>query len=209
MKPIAYILLLCIVSNQTLAQQVSDSVMNKIYNEVKTPYKYGLVITPENDDKKIDCPTVFRKNNRWYMSYIQFDGSGYETWLAQSEDLLHWKIVGKILTFNKDTTVWDAHQKAGYIALEDYNWGGSYSVQQYKNKYWMSYFGGNTKGYEAGLLSIGIANTAGEITQPHSWNTLPQPVLTSKDADVRWWENKKLFKSTVIWDKQKQPATHL
>jgi hypothetical protein len=23
------------------------------------------------------------------------------------------------------------------------------------------------------------------------------------DKDVRWWENRKLFKSTVIWDEQK------
>jgi hypothetical protein len=24
-----------------------------------------------------------------------------------------------------------------------------------------------------------------------------------QDKDVRWWENKKLYKSSVIWDKQK------
>jgi hypothetical protein len=32
---------------------------------------------------------------------------------------------------------------------------------------------------------------------------LDKPVLTSADPDVRWWENKKQFKSTVIWDKAK------
>jgi hypothetical protein len=29
------------------------------------------------------------------------------------------------------------------------------------------------------------------------------PVLSMSDIDVRWWENKKLFKSTIIWDKSK------
>ncbi|MGB3008194.1 MAG: glycosylase, partial [Chitinophagaceae bacterium] len=29
------------------------------------------------------------------------------------------------------------------------------------------------------------------------------PVLSMTDIDVRWWENKKLFKSTIIWDKEK------
>jgi len=186
----------------THAQQVPESIMDSIYQEVKTPYKYGMVLVPSDDTKKMDCPTVFRKNNHWYMTYIQFDGRGYETWLAKSEDLLQWKTLGKLLTFNDDTTVWDAHQKAGYISLEDYTWGGTYEIQQYKGKYWMGYFGGNTKGYEAGLLSTGMAYTKKDITQPHEWKTLDSPILASTDKDVRWWEDKKQYKNTVIWDKQ-------
>lgn len=183
--------------------QLPDSVMQKIYNEVKTPYKYGLVVVPENDSKKIDCPSVFRKGKNWFMTYLVFDGRGYETWLAQSSDLLHWQTKGRILSFSNDTTVWDAQQKAGYIALQDTKWGGSYKLQRYNKKYWLSYFGGNTRGYEAGLLSLGMTYTSGDPATPHEWQRLPQPILTSKDTDVRWWENKKQFKSTVIWDRQK------
>lgn len=200
-KIILYILLLSSTCIQ--AQQVPDSIMQQVYEEVKTPFKYGMVLSPQDETKKIDCPTVFRKNNQWYMSYIQFDGRGYETWLAKSDDLLHWSTIGKLLSFNDDTTVWDAHQKAGYLALQDYTWGGSYKIQQYKNKYWMSYFGGNIKGYEAGLLSIGIAYTNKEITKPHLWKTFNKPVLASTDKDVRWWEDKKQYKNSVIWDKDK------
>ena len=46
----------------TLAQAgraVADSTMQSVYNEVKTPYKYGLVLVPESDSKKIDCPSFF------------------------------------------------------------------------------------------------------------------------------------------------------
>lgn len=32
--------------------QVPESVMIKIYNEVKTPYKYGLVLLPPDTSKK-------------------------------------------------------------------------------------------------------------------------------------------------------------
>jgi len=191
----------CIATSH--AQKVPDSIMNSIYQEIKTPYKYGMVLVPSDDTKKIDCPTVFRKNNHWYMTYIQFDGRGYETWLAKSEDLLQWKTLGKLLTFNNDTTFWDAHQKAGYIALEDYTWGGSYAIQKYKGKFWMGYFGGNAKGYEAGLLSTGMASTKKNISKPHKWKTLDSPILASTDKDVRWWEDKKQYKNTVIWDKQK------
>ena len=188
---------------QPRPKTVPDSVMNRVYEQVKTPYKYGLVVVPADDSKKIDCPQIFRKGDYWFMTYVLFDGRGYETWLSQSKDLLHWQQLGRMLSFSKDTTLWDANQKAGYIALEDPTWGGSYQWQPYNKKYWMSYFGGDARGYEAGLLSLGMAYTTQDPSKPHEWQRLPKPIMTSKDIDVRWWENRKQFKSTVIWDKQK------
>lgn len=191
---------------QLYAQQdkpVSPEVMQEIYEEVKTPYKYGLVLVAENNSKKVDCPSVFRRGDTWYMTYIVFDGRGYETWLANSVDLLHWNVSGRLLSVPRDTSTWDGNQRAGYIALQDYTWGGNYEIKQYKEKYWMSFIGGSTPGYEAGDLSIGIAYTAQSAHHAREWERLPSPVLTSNDNDVRWWENKKLFKSTIIWDKDK------
>ena len=187
---------------QQAYQTVPEAEMQKVYNEVKTPFKYGLVIVPGNDSQKVDCPTVFRRNGAWYMTYIVFDGRGYETWLAKSEDLLNWKKVGRVLSFDEDSAKWDASQKAGYASLIDTKWGGDYSLDKYKGKYWMSYFGGKERGYEAGLLSLGMAYTAAEPTR-HYFRTLKKPVLASTDGDVRWWENKKQFKSTVIRDRSK------
>ena len=188
-------------------KEVSQGVMQQIYDEVKTPYKYGLVVTPADDSKKIDCPSVFRKGNDWYMTYIQFDGRGYQTWMAKSKDLLKWKTVGRILSFgdttDKNNIAWDANQRAGYIALQDTKWGGSYELQKFDNKYWMSYIGGKDAGYEAGPLAIGIAYTSGKVTKPHEWNRVGDAVLSANDIDVRWWENRKLFKSTIIRDKAK------
>lgn len=192
-----------VVVSQAQKKTVSAETMQKIYNEVKTPYKYGLVIVPKNDSQKVDCPTIFRSRNLWYMTYIAFDGRGYETWLAKSTDLLNWQTLGRLLSHTADTTAWDASQKAGYLSLVETKWGGDYSLQRYNGKYWMSYFGGKEKGYEAGLLSLGIAYATKDPTKPHEWLSVPQPVLTSLDKDVRWWENKKQFKSTVMWDKQK------
>ena len=202
-KSIAIIFLNVYLLTAYAQKAVPDTVMQKIYGQVKTPYKYGLVVVPDDNSKKIDCPQVFRKGNNWYMLYVVFDGRGYETWMSESKDLLHWQTKGRMMSFSKDTTLWDAHQKAGYIALQDPQWGGSYQWQSWNKKYWMSYFGGNAKGYEAGLLSIGMAYTTKDPSKPHEWQRLPKPILTSKDADVRWWENRKEFKSTVLWDKQR------
>lgn len=183
--------------------QVSQEKMNTVYEEVKTPHKYGLVMVPQDDLQKMDCPTVFRKGKMWYMTYLIFGGRGYETWLAKSKDLLNWENMGRILSFSTDTTLWDANQKAGYAVLTDTKWGGNYDLGKYDGKYWMTYIGGNQKGYESGLLSIGMAYTKKDPSTVHEWKRLDKPVLSSMDREVRWWENKKQFKSTVIWDKQK------
>lgn len=198
------ILALLLIVQAAFAQQkeVPQSVMQQTYEQVKTPFKYGLVVVPPDNTRKIDCPSVFRKGNSWYMTYIMFDGRGYETWLAKSDNLLNWKTLGKMMSFS-DSTEWDSNQKAGYVALQDYQWGGSYQWQPYEKKYWMSYIGGSDKGYETGALAIGVASTNKNPAQPHEWQRLAKPVLTAADNDVRWWENKKLYKSTVIWDKQK------
>lgn len=182
-------------------EAVSQAVMQAIYEEVKTPCKYGLVLAPDSASKMLDCPTVFRHDSAWYMTYIVFDGKGYETWLAQSDNLLSWKTLGRIMSFTPSG--WDAVQKAGYLALQDCTWGGSYTLQKLDDKYWMTYIGGNAEGYEAGLLSIGVACTGDSVAAPHEWERLPEPVLAATDTGARWWENRTLYKSTVIWDREK------
>jgi predicted GH43/DUF377 family glycosyl hydrolase len=176
--------------------------MRHIYEEIKTPYKYGLVMAPEDQSKKIDCPTVFRKGNKWFMTYFIFDGRGYETWLATSNNLLNWEIKGKILAFT-DSSDWDDDQKAGYPSLQDPKWGGSYKLNKFNGKYWMPYFGGSSTGYEKGLLSAGMAYTGNDPSTVHLWNRLKKPIFMATDSDVRWWENNTIYKTWVLLDKSK------
>lgn len=176
---------------------VSMETMENIYNEIKTPFKYGVVFKHPDTAKMVDSPVIFREKNIWYMTYVIFDGQGYETWLAESYDLLNWKNKGKILSFTEGT--WDANQKAGYLSLVDFEWGGSYTAGKNNNKYWMSYLGGNTKGYEAGVLGVGIASSD-ILTEAHEWDREADPVLQSDDADARWFENSTIYKSIVIND---------
>ena len=76
-------------------REVPQERMEQIYEEVKTPYKYGLAIAPADNHHKIDCPTVFRQGDKWLMTYVVYngksgmDGRGYETWIAESDNLLN------------------------------------------------------------------------------------------------------------------------
>jgi len=189
----------CEEANSETKRLVSKETMELIYKQIKTPYKYGIVLQHPDSSKMVDSPTIFRENDTWYMTYIVFDGQGYETWLAESEDLLHWETKGRILSFTANS--WDASQKAGYMSLVDTNWGGSYGVEQYKSQYWMTYLGGNANGYEAGRLKVGLANSPA-LSKAIEWKTSAEPILSPDDDDIRWFENKTIYKSLVIRDRE-------
>lgn len=178
---------------------VAQERMERIYQEIKTPFKYGIVLQHPDSTEMVDSPTIFREKEKWYMTYIVFDGQGYETWLSESEDLLHWESKGRLLSFTEDT--WDASQKAGYVSLVNTTWGGDYSVEKYQDQYWMTYLGGNAAGYEAGVLKIGLANSP-QLTEAEEWNTFDNPILSPKDEDIRWFEDKTIYKSLVIRDRE-------
>ena len=178
---------------------VSAEVMQGIYEEIKTPFKYGIVLQHPDTSKMVDSPTVFRSQGIWYMTYIVFDGHGYETWLVQSDDLLQWETKGRILSFTEET--WDASQKAGYVSLVDIDWGGSYEVERFQDQYWMTYLGGNVDGYEAGRLKVGLANSPA-LTEVEEWTTSKDPILSPADEAARWFEEKTIYKSLVIRDRE-------
>ena len=206
-KGILFIWMLLTLS--VYGQQISKEEMQHIYQEVRTPYKYGMVVAPTDNYHKIDCPTVFHVGNKWLMTYVVYngkdgtDGRGYETWLAESDDLLHWTTKGRILSY-KDAG-WDMNQRGGFPALVDWTWDGSYELGVFKNKYWMTYIGGHGTGYEAVRepLNIGMAWTNGDITQAHEWQSADAPLLSINDKDVQWWEKLVQYKSTIYDDPAK------
>ena len=216
-----------------VSSQVGHERMQQIYDEAKTPYKYGLVVAPPTNKMKYDCPTVFREGGMWYMTYVCYngkggkDGRGYETWIAESPDLLHWKTLGRVLEFpesplptsprrggdgvqgsrfkvqgeqpNDQTSLWDANQRGGFPALIDWTWGGTYSMQKHKGRHWMTYIGGSGTGYESvnAPLSIGLASTKGDITKAHPWQCMDKPLMSYNDKNAQWWEQLTQYKSTV------------
>ena len=200
--------------SRTNTVKVSQKEMQKIYDAVKTPYKFGMVIAPQDNHHKIDCPTVFRKDSTWYMTYVCYngkggtDGRGYETWMAKSQDLLHWQTLGRILEYGDQG--WDMNQRGGFPALIDYTWGGSYNIEKYKNRYWMTYIGGEGTGYEAvkSPLSIGLASTKQDITTAHPWETYSKPILTYNEPKTQWWESMTQYKSNVYKVDKKRFGYH-
>ncbi len=69
----------------------------------RTPYKYpklvlgGSGIAGSFDEKAVDCPFVFSANGKFYLTYVGFDGTGYQTGICESTDLINWTRQGLIL----------------------------------------------------------------------------------------------------------------
>jgi predicted GH43/DUF377 family glycosyl hydrolase len=182
---------------------VETNTLAQIYDEVKTPFKYGVVIQGASTNELVDCPTVFRSGGHWYMMYVAISNEvGYQTFLARSDDLLNWKKLGKILSFTP-TNQWDAWQADGAIALCDYHWDGTHEPEKYAGKYWLTYIGGARQGYETDPLSVGVAWSKNPA-RVQEWQRIPEnPVLSARQPDVRLFEKKTLYKTQIIHDENK------
>ncbi len=62
------------------------------------------------------------------------------------------------------------------------------------------YYEKNSLGW---TLSTLRANST-TLTEAHEWNTNNNPILSPEDEDVRWFENKTIYKSLVIHASNKQ-----
>ncbi len=69
----------------------------------RTPYKFRKLVLAASkesdafDSQTVDCPFVFRHDGRFYMTYVGWDETGYQTGLASSRNLMDWKKEGCIL----------------------------------------------------------------------------------------------------------------
>ncbi len=183
----------------TTGRLVEPDVMQRIHAEVSTPFKYGIVL-PREEGEMIDCPNIFRHDGAWYMMFVSIrDGVGYQTYLARSSDLLHWKRLGRILSFAPAGS-WDAWQADGGLSLYETAWEGTHAIATHDGRYWLSYIGGALQGYETDPLAIGLATTT-DPTAPVEWTRLENnPVLSTVQPDLRPWESVTLYKSSIIHD---------
>ena len=179
---------------------VTDAEMQEIYEKLKTPNKLGAVVKWEDDFT--DSPGVFKWGDKFYMYFIAISKdcnvSGYETHLAESQDLIHWSYVGPIFRRN-DLDHWDSKQVAGYAAFYDIDFDGSCAPIPVNDSYYISYLAGNSDGYEPDPLYMGLSKSS-DPTDPNGFSRFAEPILKPEDEDARPYDNKTLYKSFMFLD---------
>ena len=166
-----------------------------------TPWRYpepvlhGSGVRGAFDEKAVDIPFVFWHNGTFHMLYTGFDGVGYQSALAVSDDLIHWKHKGVILKRNMESGRWDRVGgaatwmiKAG-DRLEDLP-----RLRKIDAKYWMGYHSYPGTGYESGPAEIGMAWTEDE--ELLDWHFPDRPCFSWKDGEA--WEAGGLYKACIV-----------
>ena len=166
-----------------------------------TPYKYGQAVLSGSghkgafDEKGVDIPFVFSLGGRYYMMYTGFDGIGYQTALAVSDDLLHWTHEAIILKRDPDSQRWDGKSVAGtWMIKESDHLYDMPRLKKIEGKYWMAYHAYPNPGYEEGAAAIGLAWCVDEDLK--KWHRLEAPVLTCEDGGD--WEQGGLYKACIV-----------
>jgi len=159
------------------------------------PILSGSGITGQFDSHGVDCPFVFRHNERFYMMYVGFDGIGYQTSLAVSDNLLDWQHEAIILPRLENSKRWDRVGAAGsWILLQSNHVNEMPQLRKVDGRYWMIYHSYPGEGYEAGGAVMGLAWTEDETLR--EWTRLEEPIFTYEDGGE--WERKGLYKCCLL-----------
>ncbi len=157
-----------------------------------TPYKYpALILGPTHtagsfDEKAVDDPIVFRVNGLFHMLYIGFDGTGYQTGLATSPDLITW--TRKALVGPRDpASKYTKYNLAISSILRDKNLHGTGEAIKVDGQYIAAWNAYPSSGYEEGAAVIGLARSPDLL----HW-TLTDPILNPEDGAP--WEHGGLYR---------------
>ncbi len=162
----------------------------------RTPYKLDrFVLAPSGvagsfDEKKVDGPFVFRHEGRFGMTYVGWDGIGYQTGLAESDDLVTWRRKGVILARDPADPVTRYNVSSSSI-LRDSGLQSTGELIKVDGRYVCSWNAYPAPGYEEGPAVIGLATSRDLI----HWER-GAPILRPEDgAD---WERGGLYKSYLL-----------
>lgn len=173
--------------------------ISEAFDTYLTPYKYGKpILAPSGkegafDRYGVDNMRICRHNGKFYCFYIGFDGKGYRTAMAVSEDLLHWEEKGVVLDTGSGHP-WDNNGRAISSLLCDIDLYGNRELIRYEGKYWMFYHAYPGVGYEVGAAVNGLAWTTDEDLL--DWHCEEAPVFEKGKPGC--WDGGGLYSTWIV-----------
>lgn len=161
-----------------------------------TPYKYPkLLLGPSHkpgdfDSHSVDDPIVFRAEGKFYMLYIGFDGTGYQTGLASSHDLIHWTREALVGPRDPHST-YTRYNLAISSILRNKRLDGPGDAIKLDGEYLAAWNAYPAAGYEEGAAVIGLARSRDLLR----W-TLTAPILFPQDGAP--WEQGGLYRPDLL-----------
>jgi len=167
-------------------------------SSLETPHKYGKLILAASadaaafDNKTVDCPFVFGHDGAFFMTYVGFDGTGYQTGLASSKNLVEWERRGCILRRDPNSEITRYNVAMNWILHEnDVRSAGRLKVVH--GRFLGVYHAYPNAGLENGPAAIGLCWSRDLF----HWE-LESPCLRADDSDAASWENGGLYKPCIV-----------
>lgn len=161
-----------------------------------TPYKLNRLILAGSgregdfDSHSVDCPFVFQHQGHFYMTYVGFDGIGYQTGLASSEDLITWTKEGCIVSRDPASPITKYNVAMNWIVREN-NLHSPGRLTPFSGEYLGAYHAYPNAGYESGAAVIGLCRSR----DLRHWKLEP-PCLKPDDGAA--WERGGLYKPCLL-----------
>jgi predicted GH43/DUF377 family glycosyl hydrolase len=143
----------------------------------------------------VDDPFVFSFNGGFYMTYVGFDGIGYQTGLASSADLVNWKKEGCILHRDEKSAAIKYNVAMTWIVRDNALYGPG-QLTRIGGKYVGAYTAYPGSGYEQGAGVIGLCRS----TDLSHWQ-IEEPCLLPQSGAP--WEQGGLYKICLVHDEGK------
>jgi hypothetical protein len=162
----------------------------------RTPYKYGkLVLGPSHvpgsfDEKSVDCPFVFFHDGKYHLMYVGFDGTGYQTGLAESTNLVDWTRTGVMLARDPNDP-YTRFNIASASILRENALDSKGRLLKVDGQYVCAWHAYPNPGYEQGAAVIGLAWSDDLVHWRRS-----APILHPKDGAA--WERGGLYKPYLV-----------
>jgi predicted GH43/DUF377 family glycosyl hydrolase len=161
-----------------------------------TPFKYGKLVLAASlekdafDSHSVDCPFVFQRGGLFYMTYIGWDGTGYQTGLASSADLVHWRKLGCILRRDPKSLVTRYNIAMNWI-VRDNALRSPGHLRKIRGRFLGVYHAYPAPGLESGPAVIGLCRS----DDLRRWE-LEGPCLIPQEGAA--WERGGLYKPCLV-----------
>jgi predicted GH43/DUF377 family glycosyl hydrolase len=155
-------------------------------------------ISGYEDINKVDCPTIYQipGDDAWYMSFIGFNGIGYQSFVAKSKDLIHWDNYQLAMGFGSKGEFDHGGRVIGAFLYESYDIKAPRLLKKYKNKYWTLYGAYPRQGgYELRPGSEGVASSEDGL----QWRRAKEStILAVTDPDCAAWEKDCIYQPWLV-----------
>jgi len=146
-----------------------------------------------------DVPCVYQlpgRPDQWFMSFIAFDGHGYNSFVAESTDLVHWSNLRLAMGFGP-TGEFDAGGCViGAFLYDSYDIKAPRLLKKRDGKFWTLYgCYPRQGGYELRPGYEGVANS----TNGYNWQRAKDtPIQSIQDPDCAAWEKDCIYQPWLV-----------